>query len=98
MSELKRFSEFSEEPKLLDGEKLKLDNILGKEVTIINYRVGKSKFHSDQSYLTIQISVEDITYIVFTGSLVLENQLIKYNSQLPFIATIKKIKNYYTLT
>jgi hypothetical protein len=98
LAEPKRFSDFSEEAKPLEGEKIKLEGILDKEIMIMAYRTGKSKFHNDQTYLTIQISINDTVHVVFTGSKVLESQLAKYSSELPFVATVKKINNYYTLT
>jgi hypothetical protein len=96
--EPKKFSDFSEETRPLDGEKIKIESILDKEIIIMAYRVGKSKFHTGQNYLTIQIKLDDVTHIVFTGSQVLSNQLIKYSSELPFLTILKKINNYFTLT
>jgi hypothetical protein len=37
-------------------------------------------------------------YIIFTGSIVLIDQLEKYKENLPFYTTVKKIDKYYTFT
>jgi hypothetical protein len=40
----------------------------------------------------------DERFIIFTGSTVLQEQLEKYKDRLPFMATIRKIDRFYTLT
>ena len=42
--------------------------------------------------------MDNIDYIVFTGSGVLIDQIEKYKDNLPFYVTIKKIDRYYTFT
>ena len=36
--------------------------------------------------------------VVFTGSDVIIDQMEKYQEEIPFVSTIKKINRYYTLT
>ena len=45
-----------------------------------------------------KLTEEDKTYIAFTGSNVLIEQLNKYESNIPFYTTIKKINKYYTFS
>jgi len=96
----RRFSDFSEEPAPLDGEKLKIDDILNQEVEIIAYRIGRTKYSKNQSgkYVTLQIKLNGAVYVVFTGSDVLIGQIEKYAGHIPFLTTIKKINRYYTLS
>lgn len=98
---MKKFSDFSKET-VLEGDKIKIDDILNEEVIIHNYRIKDSRYSKNESgkYLTIQISktVIDPKKVVFTGSDVLIEQMKKYGHQLPFAATIRKINRYYTLT
>jgi len=97
---MKRFAEFSEEDAPLDGDKVKLEDILDQEVAVLNFRKGLSKFteHGEKSYTAIQIEKEERRMVLFTGSGVLARQLEKYADHLPFLATIRKIDRYYSMT
>lgn len=96
----RRFADFAEEPPPLDGDKIKVDDILNQEIEVIAYRVGRSKYPKNQSgnYITLQIRLDGKTYVVFTGSDVLIGQADKYAEHMPFLTTIKKINRYYTMT
>ena len=54
--------------------------------------------HVVEKCLTLQVVLDDKKYVLFTGSVVLLEQMEKYQDHLPFIATIQKIDRYYTLT
>ncbi|MDZ7831619.1 MAG: hypothetical protein U5L07_07690 [Desulfobacterales bacterium] len=98
----KRFSEFADEPKILDGAKARIDDILNQEIEFIGSKIAESKFSKNKSgkCLTLQF-IDPKTgerRVVFTGSDVLINQLEKYHEKLPFLATIKRVDRYYLLT
>lgn len=95
-----RFSDFASEESRLDGDKVKIDDILTQEITIKAFTLSDSRFSKNKSgkYLTVQFCGADgIDKVFFGGSDVLSDQLEKYKSELPFVATIKKINKYYTL-
>jgi hypothetical protein len=97
----KRFADFAVEPAPLDGEKAKIDDILNQEIEIVGYRIGATKYSKNKSgqYLTLQVvQATGEVCIVFTGSDVLINQIVKYADQIPFFTVIKKINRYYTLS
>ena len=96
---MKRFSDFSEEEKPIEGTKLKLDEILNKELLIVGCRFNRSRYGRNQSgdVLTLQFELDGTRHIVFTGSDVLNKQMRKYEKELPFTATIVKVDKYYTL-
>ena len=96
----KRFSDFATEPPVLDGDKVKLDTILNREIEIVGYRINDSNYSKNKSgkYLTLQIRIGREVKIVFTGSDVLIKQVEKYGDEIPFSATIKKINRYYTFS
>lgn len=98
MTEYPHFSDFAEESKAFDGDKKKLDDILNQEILILDFKVKDSKQRIGSKYLTIQFKKDDKTFITFTGSNVLINQLEKYKDNLPFYTIIKRIDKYYTLT
>ena len=95
---MNRFSEFASEDGPLDGDKIRLDDILNKEIIIKDYRISKSKYEGKGDYTTIQIEDNGLQQVIFTGSRVLAAQCEKYKDMMPFVATIKKIDKYYTLT
>lgn len=97
----KKFGDFAEEPSMLDGAKTRLDDILNQEIEIIGYRIAPSKFTKNKSGLCLTLQFTDPDgkrKVVFTGSDVLIDQVKKYESEIPFFATIKKVDRYYCLT
>lgn len=92
---VKRFSDFAKtEDSHLEGDKLKLSDILDKEILLRGYTVAKSKHYSGE-YATLQFEFSEKTHVVFVGSKVIIEQLQKYGDQLPFMTTI--VKNYQNL-
>ena len=91
-----KFSDFAEETKSFEGDKKKIDDILNKDILIIDYKIKDSKQHKDTQYVTIQFKIDGTCHIVFTGSKVLAEQLNKYKDNIPFHTQIKKIDKYYT--
>lgn len=98
MVEYPRFSDFAEETKSFEGDKKKIDEILDKDILIIDYKIKDSKQHKNTQYITIQFKIDDETFITFNGSKVLSEQLEKYKDNIPFYTQIKKIDKYYTFT
>lgn len=97
---MKKFSDFAIEEKPLEGSKVRLDDILNKEIEIKAFKLANSRFSKNQSgkYATIQFLDEGKLKVLFTGSDVLISQLEKYENELPFLTTIIKINRYYTFT
>lgn len=96
----RRFSEFAKEERPLEGCKAKLDGILNREITVLNYRIKESRFKKETSTrcLMLQFEAEGKQQIVFTGSSVLADQVERYKDEIPFLTVIKKIDKYYTFT
>ena len=92
-----RFGEFAGEEGPLDGKKERLSDILDKEILVLAFRIGKSKF-KEKNYVTIQFENSGSRCVVFTGSEVLMEQLVRHKGQLPFYATIVKRGNYFSLS
>lgn len=99
---LQRFNDFaSDDEKPLDGEKVRIDSILNKEIVISAFKVKMSKFKDHgEKCATVQFYEEpdERRRIFFTGSGVVIGMLEKYEDKIPFITTVKKIDKYYTLT
>ena len=99
LNNVESFADFAES-RPLEGDKVKIANILNKEIIVTNYRVQNSKQKKDTKCVTIQFVYPgfDEPYVVFTGSTVLQRQLEEYEHKLPFRAIVKQISNYYTFT
>lgn len=99
---MKRFSDFAQEEAQLEGVKVKLDDLISQELVIVAYRMSESKYSKNKSgkYATVQFKLTENCppQVFFTGSDILIEQLEKYKSELPFVARIKKINRYYTLS
>ena len=96
---MKRFSDFAEEPRPLEGDKIPIDSVLNREVAITNYRIGSTKYArcSQDRCLTLEIEINNEKRVIFTGSGVLIDQMEKYGDKVPFVAEIVKINKYYRL-
>lgn len=97
---LKRFSDFAQESGPLDGAKLKIDDVINREILILGYKIKESKYSRTNSSkcLTLQFAFDEKQYVLFTGSSILIEQIEKYQYEIPFLTTIKKIDRYYTLS
>ena len=98
---MKKFSDFAGSDGILTGDKLKLDDILSKEIIIKGYKISDSKYGKsgeDKKVLTLQFELEGIDYIIFTGSKVLMDQIEKYKDEIPFMTKIEKINTFYSFS
>lgn len=46
---MQRFADFADDPAILDGAKIKIDDVLNQELVIIGYAVKDSKFGKNKS-------------------------------------------------
>lgn len=86
----------------MDGKKTSLDDLIGKEIYVTNFRVTQTKYAESKSphCLTVQFSFEEggEHHVFFTGSKVIKEQLEKYKDKLPFSAKLQKVGRYYTFS
>ena len=97
MADYPKFSDFAVGETKLDGEKVKLKDILNQEILITGHSIHRSKF-KDENYLTIQFENEGKRNVAFTGSCVLMDQIEKYSDKIPFLTTIRDFGKYYAFT
>lgn len=90
-----KFSSFAKER--LVGDKVSVSDILNKEITVLSYKIMKSKIEDD-NYAQIQIEINGEKKVVFTSSKVLKDQLETYKDHIPFIATIIKTRKYFSFS
>lgn len=102
---MNKFSEFADltlSP-TMDGKKSTLEDILGRELVVLNYVVKNTKYADAKNpdCLMVQFSFTENPEehrVFFTGSRVLLNQLERYKDKIPFAATIKKVGKYFTFS
>ena len=84
-----------------EGRQISIESIVGKEVTFIEFR--ELKIHNKQKVI-VQIEEDCGKAYFFSGAERLHDQLVKYQSKMPFDATIIKVVNpktsntYYSLS
>jgi len=95
---MKNFADFATDDGILTGDKLKLDDVLGKVIIIKGYKIADSKYNKGENkkVLTLQFNIEGIEHILFTGSSVLIDQTEKYKDEIPFMTKIEKVNTFYS--
>jgi hypothetical protein len=94
---MKKFRDIAKDDIRLAGEKLKLQDIIGKPIIVTGYKITKSKFKEDD-YVAIQFELDCEQHVTFTGAQVLIEQLKKYGEEIPFETTIKRLGKFYSFT
>lgn len=95
---------------VLDGDKIRIDDLLNKSIVITNYHISTSKFKSKGCGYCIKVQfyfaddTGEVRKVFFSGSGVIKDQLEEAKSNLEkqeqpllFKATVKKVGNYYSL-
>lgn len=96
--------------KVLDGDKVRIDDLLDREIVICNYQVTTSKYKDKGCGYCIKVQFyyaddsAETKRVFFSGSGVIKDQLeearsvLEKNEQpLLFKAVVKKVANYYSL-
>jgi len=71
---MNKFSEIAKDDIHLAGDKLGLQEIVGKQIIVTGYKITKSKFKED-NYTAIQFELDGEQHVTFTGATVLIEQL-----------------------
>lgn len=91
---MKRFKDFEIKQSIqnLQGDKIKINKILNREITVHDYRIEDSKYgNGNTKCLYLQISIGENKHVVFTGSKNLIETIQQVNREdFPFITTIVK--------
>ena len=70
-----------------------------KEIVVTGFNVTQSKYQNNgKNCLKLQFEHKGIKHVLFTGSNVLINQIERYQKEIPFISTIKKVDKFYTFS
>ena len=93
-----RFSTFAKNQLPMPGNKKRLDDILNREITVVDYRIRKSTKRDGTECLQIQFLLDNEVCVVFTGSSVLLNQIKEAKDNIPFPGTVVKLDRYYSFS
>lgn len=91
MEHIKSFKQLGIDLDQLAGKKIEINKVLNKEVMITDHRIDPSKYPNEGNglRLTLQIFLDEELRIIFTSSVVLQNQIAKVlKTDFPFKATI----------
>lgn len=80
------------------GDKIKITKVLNKPIIVKNYKVDESKFEksNNDKCLCLQIEIDGESRVLFSGSKILINQILKVDkTNLPFTATIVKENEHF---
>lgn len=92
---VKRFSDFNIKPNngRFVGEKIKMWDVLNREIIVHDFKVNESKFKESNSSqcLNLQIEINGQKRVLFTGSKVLTQMIGNVDKDnLPFATVIQK--------
>ncbi len=93
---LPRFSVFARDKLPMVGDKVRLGEILNKDIVVTDYRIMKSKHRDGGECLQLQILFDDRVCVVFSGSGVLIHQIQSATDEIPFAAQITKVDKYFS--
>lgn len=100
-SSIPDFADVVPETTTLDGDKMPIEEILNVPITVIEWRIDKSKFldhGANTERLTLQFILNDERRITFTGSAVLIQQIREFekrSTSRTFRTIIRKINKFY---
>jgi len=99
-SEFPSFSSFAKDQLPMPGTKKHIEDVLDKQILVVDYKVRKSKKREDSNCLQLQFIYNDEVCVLFTGSSVLLDQIniIADKTEGPFYATITRIHKYYSFS
>jgi len=102
---MNKFSDFADTTTspVMDGKKIPLEEILGKEIIVLKYRIKNTKYADAKNpqCLTVQFSFPEAPNdhrVFFSGSSVLMRQLEDYKDKLPFTSTVRRVAKYFTFS
>ncbi len=81
--------------KRFTGKKIEIEEVLGIQLEVLDFKIEPSKFDKGNGkLLTLQINFEDVKRVIFTGSVILQDQCLKAKelNGFPFSTTIIKLK------
>ena len=93
-----KFVDFASSKMPMPGTKKRIEQILNRDIVIVDFRVTESKHRQNSKCLQLQFLMDGEVYVLFTGSVVLLDQIQYSKDKMPFATKIIKNDNYYSLS
>ena len=93
-----KFASFAKNQLPMPGNKKHLDEIINREITVLDHRIRRSTQRDGTECLQLQFLLNDEVCVLFSGSSVLINQIKECADKIPFTTTIVKIDRYYSFS
>ena len=91
--------EIDEEGNGLKGDKISIKRVFNREIKVHEYKIKDSKIKVGEKCLWLQISINEIMYVMFTGSGIMQRQIQKVApDDFPIITTIIDDNGKYRFT
>ncbi|WP_407324053.1 hypothetical protein R5O24_02920 [Tenacibaculum maritimum] len=98
---MNNFKEFGIKPELKNftGDKIPIKRVFNIPITVLDFKIEKSKHKENTKCLTLQIEYKEEKRIIFTGSTVLMQQIENVpKDKFPFTTTIVNDNEYFEFT
>lgn len=108
--DIPKFEDIAEN-KTLDGDKIKIDDVLNNEIIVTGFHVSSSKYQSKGCSFCTKVQFyyaddeKEEKKVFFSGSSVIKDQAEEMEKKLSekgmeyrFKTTVKKVGNYYSFT
>ncbi len=95
---LNSFADLARDKLPMPGVKKRLDEILNKKIIILDFSITKSSKRENSECLQIQFLCDGDVFVLFTGSVVLIDQIQAIKDKLPLKTTVVKIDKYYSFS
>lgn len=92
------FADLARDKLPMPGNKKRLEEILNKNIIILDYRINKSNKRENSECLQMQFMCDGEVYVTFTGSVVLIDQIKAVKDKLPLKTIIIKVDKYYSFS
>jgi hypothetical protein len=91
------FADPDEDEEALDGDKIKIADIIDKEILILNFDIRKSKI-KEGDYVIVQFESDGEKHVIFTTAPRLMKKLERHKEKMPYLVTIIRKYKYYTMS
>ena len=98
INSLNTFAELARDKLPMPGIKKRLEQILNRNIVILDFRITKSNKRENSECLQIQFLLDGDVCVLFTGSVVLIDQIQSIKDNLPLKTTVVKIDKYYSFS
>ncbi len=95
---MKRFADLPLEKRDVWAEKVKISEVIGKEIIITGFTIVPSKYGENEQATRIDFEVDGEKHICFTSSALIRRQLENTRDEFPYMTVITKKEHWLKLT